>query len=324
MPLLIRSIVELLTNKLFLKMKTTTKFVYALTGLLMSGLVLSCSDNEDVQIVDSSSQSMVGPVDEQLSDHESSCSYVDGNWSSSANLYTSLPNSGSTSGADLLVSQNTAIKTFWRGSSVAAPLFRFVRDLSNPSSTFNAISYSNGKIYFGEEIYKWAKNRDGSNLINVMILAHEYGHQLQYAYGLPSRQENTVRAGELEADGMAGYYLRRGYGKSSFAAIATAYEAAYAIGDYDTNSGGHHGTPAQRKSAVRLGFLFADPQNPKLTAPSFDSNFFYYYNGVLNGSYRMARPSTVTPEFHAFMLSHMEELGRIANGQMSDEEYKNL
>lgn len=307
-----------------MKTTRTTKFLYALTGIIMSGLVLSCSENDDLQSANASTESFAGPVDELASDDLNSHSYVDGNWSSSANLYTSLPNSGLTSGSNLMVTQNTAIKTFWRGSSVSAPLFRFVRDLSNPSSTFNAISYSNGKIYFGEEIYKWAKNRDGSNLINVMILAHEYGHQLQYAFGLPSAQENTARAGELEADGMAGYYLRRGYGKSSFAAIATAYEAAYAIGDYNTNSAGHHGTPAQRKSAVRLGFLFADPQNAKLSASSFDSNFFYYYNGVLNGTYRVSRPSSVTPEFHAFMSTHIEELRRIATGEMSDEEYKNL
>lgn len=277
-----------------------------------------------MQPTSATTETEISSIDAQPSDLNLQCSYVDGNWSSSANLYTSLPNSGLTSGASLLVSQNTAIKTFWRGSSVAAPTFRFVRDLSNPSSTFNAISYSNGKIYFREQIYKWAKNRDGSNLINVMILAHEYGHQLQYAFGLPSRQENTARAGELEADGMAGYYLRRGYGKNSFAAIATAYEAAYAIGDYNYNSGGHHGTPPQRKSAVRLGFLFADAQNPKLSASSFDYNFFYYYNGVLNGLYRLAQPEGITPEFHEFMLSHMEELGRIARGEMSDDEYKNL
>ncbi len=98
-----------------------------------------------------------------------------------------------------------------------------------------------------------------------MILAHEYAHQLQFYYGLPSEPESTARPNELEADGMAGY-LRRGYGKTTFAQIATAYNFAYAIGDNQTTSPGHHGTPAQRKSAVRLGFLLADPANSKLSA----------------------------------------------------------
>lgn len=303
-------------------MKTNFKNASLFIGALALTTMLSCSKDEEVTT--QPQEEVAIAIDQQPNHREADCGYVDGNWSSSASLYTSLPNSGSTSGSSLLTSQNTAIKTFWRGSSVAAPTFRFVRDLSNPTSTFNAISYGNGKIYFGEEIFKWAYNRDSSNLINVMILAHEYGHQLQYAYGLPSRNESTARAGELEADGMAGYYLRRGYGKSTFASIATAYDAAYAIGDYSTNSAGHHGTPPQRKSAVRLGFLFADPQNSKLSASNFDYYFFYYYNGVLNGTYRLAQPQNITPEFHAFMMSHMEELGRIASGEMSDEEYTNL
>ena len=31
-----------------------------------------------------------------------------------------------------------------------------------------------------------------------------------------------------------------------------------------------HGTPPQRRSAVRLGFLLADPANVNLTAYNFD------------------------------------------------------
>lgn len=303
-------------------MKTNFKNASLFLGALALTTMLSCSKDETVTA--ETPEQTLGLVDEQPNQREGDCGYVDGNWSSSASLYTSLPNSGSTKGASLLTSQNTTIKTFWRGSSVSAPTFRFVRDLTSPTSTFNAISYSNGKIYFGEEIFKWAYNRDSSNLINVMILAHEYGHQLQYAYGLPSQRESTARPNELEADGMAGYYLRRGYGKSTFSSIATAYDAAFAIGDYSTTSAGHHGTPPQRKSAVRLGFLLADPGNSKLSASSFDYNFFYYYNGVLNGTYRLAQPQGISPEFHSFMMAHMEELASIANGEMSDEDYKNL
>ena len=300
-------------------MKTNFRNASLFLGALALSTMLSCSKEDEATIDTQEEVSKI--VDQQPNQREGDCGYVDGNWSSSASLYTSLPNSGSTRNSSLITSQNSAIASFWGRS---APTFRFVRDLSNPTSTFNAISYSNGKIYFGEQIFKWAYDRDNSNLINVMILAHEYGHQLQYAYRLPSRQENTARAAELEADGFAGYYLRRGYGKSTFASIATAYDAAYAIGDYSTTSPGHHGTPPQRKSAVRLGFLFADPQNSKLSASNFDYYFFYYYNGVLNGQYRMAQPEGIAPEFHAFMMEHMDELGKIARGEMSNEEYINL
>jgi uncharacterized protein len=295
-------------------MKTIQKSGFVLAAIAMSTL-FSCSKSEEA------GTDVVAEKIEQPSDLNKQCSYVDGNWSSSANLYTTLPNSGSTTGASLIISQNSTIASFWGRS---APTFRFVRDLSSPNSTFNAISYSTGRIYFGEAIFKWAYNRDSSNLINVMILAHEYGHQLQYAFGLPSTTENTARPNELEADGFSGYYLRRGYGKSTFASIATAYDAAFAIGDNNVNDPGHHGTPAQRRSAVRLGFLLADPGNAKLSASSFDYNFFYYYTGVLNGTYRQAKPANFDEKMDARIKMHTEELKRIASGQMSDEEYFNL
>lgn len=287
-------------------------------GAITLATMFSCSKNETPN---NEAEQPTAEVIQQPNLNESTCSYVDGNWSSNSNLYTSLPSSGSTTGWNLLVTQNSTIASFWGRT---APTFRFVRDLVTPSSTFNAISYSNGRIYFGEAIFKWAYNRDSSNLINVMILAHEYGHQLQYAYGLPSVTESTARPNELEADGFSGYYLRRGYGKSTFASIATAYDAAYAIGDYSTTSPNHHGTPPQRKSAVRLGFLLADPGNPKLSATSFDYNFFYYYNGVLNGTYRLAKPANIDERTHNLIMSHMDELRRIMTGEMSDQEYKNL
>ena len=296
-------------------MKTTNKFSLTIATLSLI-MLAACSKNEETPPIVTENI-----VIDQPSALNKECSYVDNNWSSSANLYTTLPNSGSTTGASLMTTQNSTIASFWGRS---APTFRFVRDLTTPGSTFNAISYGNGKIYFGEAIFKWAYLRDSSNLINVMILAHEYGHQLQYIFGLPSVSESTARPNELEADGFSGYYLRRGYGKSTFASIATAYDAAFAIGDNNTTSPGHHGTPAQRRSAVRLGFLLADPGNAKLSAASFDSNFFYYYSGVLSGSYRQAKPAGFSEKIDTFIKSHAEELRRIQTGEMSDSEYLNL
>ena len=302
------------TNQKIIKMKTTKKISFVFATLAL-GMLLSCS-NEEAQIATPENLDI-----EQPSVLNKECSFVDNNWSSTASLYTTLPNSGSTSGSSLLATQNSSIASFWGKS---APTFRFVRDLTTPGSTFNAISYGNGKIYFGEAIFKWAYNKDSSNLINVMILAHEYGHQLQYIFSLPSVTESTVRPNELEADGFSGYYLRRGYGKSTFASIATAYDAAFAIGDNNVTSPGHHGTPAQRRSAVRLGFLLADPANAKLSAASFDSNFFYYYTGVLNGTYRQAKPAGFNEKIDDMIKLHAEELRRIQSGEMSDEEYFNL
>lgn len=300
-------------------MKTTQKTILFFSAAALTTF-FACTKDDSAQ-----DEQLTPSIIEQPQGVETECSYVDAYWPSSAVLSTTLSaGAGTSSDATLMINQNTAIKTFWRGTSVAAPTFRFVQNGTNWNSTYNAMSYSVGKIYYGEGIFRDAKSKDASNLVNVMILAHEYGHQLQYAFGLPSVNESTARAGELEADGMAGYYLRRGYGKTTFASIATGYEFAAAIGDYQTTSSGHHGTPPQRRSAVRLGFLLADPANAKLSASSFDYNFFYYYNGVLNGTYRLAKPADISEETHDYIMLHMDELRRIQSGDMSDEEYFNL
>ncbi|MFK7114188.1 metalloprotease [Flavobacterium oreochromis] len=301
-------------------MKKSMKVSTLLLGVATSVAFFSCSKEKET-VTNQEEATIV----EQATGLEHDCSYVDAYWPASATLSTTL-SSGAGTSADvtLMNNQNTAIKTFWRGTSVAAPTFRFVKNGTNWSSTYNAISYSTGKIYYGEGIFRDAKLKDASNLVNVMILAHEYGHQLQYAFNLPSKKETTARPNELEADGMAGYYLRRGYGKSTYSQIATAYEFAYAIGDFQTTSAGHHGTPAQRRSAVRLGFLLADPTNAKLTAAQFDSSFFYYYDGVLAGTYKLAKPEEMSLEGHQLIMSKMAELQKIQSGEMSDNEYFNL
>ncbi|WP_415324539.1 metalloprotease [Chryseobacterium sp. MMS23-Vi53] len=285
-----------------------------LLGAIAALSLSACNDDsmENPAVQEQQTQNL--KID-QPNDLEKSCSYVDQYWSSSAVLLTSLPTSADTS---FMNSQMTKNATMWGRST---PTLRFVNDPSNPGSTYNAISYSTGKIYYGYAIYADAKNK-GGDIVNAMILAHEYGHQLQYAYGLPSVNESTARPNELEADGFAGYYLRRpnGYNKTSFAEIAAAYEFAQSIGDYQTTSSGHHGTPPQRRSAVRLGFLLGQYS---LTASSFDYNFFYYYQGVLNGTYKMGKNSQY-PELDAYMSQYIDELKKIQTGEISAEEFKDL
>lgn len=278
-------------------------------------LSLSACNNESLETPVQPEQQTESQKIEQPNALEKVCYYVDQNWSSSAVLLTYLQNSTDT---NFMNSQMTKIASLWGRSN---PTLRFVNDPSNYNSTYNAISYSSGKIYYGYAIYYDAKSK-GGDIVNAMILAHEYGHQLQYIFGLPSVYESTARPNELEADGFAGYYLRRpnGYNQTSFTQIAAAYEFAQSIGDYQTNSPGHHGTPPQRRSAVRLGFLLGQYD---LSAADFDYNFFYYYQGVLNGTYKSAKNSRF-PELDAFMSQYLDELKKIQTGEISAEEFKNL
>ncbi len=290
----------------------TTKNVFLVSALAI-GVLFACSkdDNETTQEFQSK-------IVEQPSLLNKDCSYVDGNWSSSAVLSTTIVNTTQT---NFINSQNTKIASVF-GQAVVT--LRFVKDATNPGSTYNAISYGSSprKIYFGEAIYKDALSK--GQIVPAMILAHEFGHQLQYTYNLPSVKESTVRPNELEADGFSGYYLRRptGYNATSFAAIAPAYDFAFAIGDYGTTNPGHHGTPPQRRSAVRLGWLLGQYT---LKAADFDYNFFYYYAGVLNGTYKMARDNKkFNPEIDAYINAHMDELRKINSGEMSKEEFEKL
>lgn len=294
--------------------KTFTKSV--LTAAVASLLLASCSSDRGETISDTlQEESAVAASTESLDGKILNCSYVDNNWASSAVLKTGLP---STTDTNFMNAQMTKIAALYKRTK---PTLRFVSDAANQSSTYNAISYSTGKIYYGYAIYADAKAK-GGNIVNAMILAHEYGHQLQYAFGLPSVSENTARPNELEADGFAGYYLRKpaGYNQSSFEAIASAYEFAQSIGDYQTTSAGHHGTPPQRRSAVRLGFLLGQYD---LSAADFDYNFFYYYTGVLNGTYKTAK-NTRFPELDSYMSRYTEELKQIQTGEITAEEFKKL
>lgn len=294
-------------------MKRNTHFPILLGAI--AALSLSACNDDTMETPLPAEQQTENLKIDQPNALEKVCYYVDQYWSSSSVLLTSLQNSTDT---NFMNSQMTKIAGMWGRSN---PTLRFVNDPSNYNSTYNAISYSTGKIYYGYAIYYDAKSK-GGDIVNAMILAHEYGHQLQYIFGLPSVTESTARPNELEADGFAGYYLRRpnGYNQTSFAQIAAAYEFAQSIGDYQTNSAGHHGTPPQRRSAVRLGFLLGQYN---LTASDFDYNFFYYYQGVLNGTYKMAKNNKY-PELDAYMKQYLDEIKKLQTGEISAEEFKDL
>ncbi|MBC3542434.1 hypothetical protein ACFSC6_06040 [Rufibacter sediminis] len=98
------------------------------------------------------------------------------------------------------------------------------------------------------------------------ILAHEWAHQVQfknmtawYPNGAAKDQAEATRYTELEADFMAAYYMthKRGatYNSKRVEDFLTLF---FQIGDCGFTSTGHHGTPAQRMAAARLGFQLAD------------------------------------------------------------------
>lgn len=278
-------------------------------------LLAACSSNDNEETTIPETASALETADLHLSDFNAQCSYVDGNWSSTAYLNNTMINTTQT---NFIYAQNTKIASVFGQSAVT---LKMVHDNTNPSSTYNAISYSYPKkIYFGEAIYIAALNK--GQIVPAMILAHEFGHQLQYTYNLPSKPETTARPNELEADGFAGYYMRKPTGyNATWEQAGPGFEFAYAIGDNNTTSAGHHGTPPQRRSAARLGWYLG---NYDLSASDFDYNFFYYYDGVLSGTYRTTTPERINPKIDAFIKSKMAELQKIKSGEISAEEFTQL
>jgi predicted metalloprotease len=95
------------------------------------------------------------------------------------------------------------------------------------------------------------------------IVAHEYGHQIQDELGLFERYGDRVptMAFELQADCFAGVWARSAddEGRLEAGDVQEALGAALAVGDFDTASPGHHGTPEQRREAWVTGFEAGGP-----------------------------------------------------------------
>lgn len=104
------------------------------------------------------------------------------------------------------------------------------------------------------------------------ILAHEWGHQIQFlnfgtwAYPLPAfaGTPESTRMTELEADFITGYYLTHKRGATyNWKRVEDFLTAFFNIGDCGFESPGHHGTPLERLAAARAGYDLANSAKKK-------------------------------------------------------------
>ncbi|MDR2997434.1 MAG: hypothetical protein LBU78_04870 [Microbacterium sp.] len=112
------------------------------------------------------------------------------------------------------------------------------------------------------------------------VLAHEYGHQVQYANNLfesPLTGPEATRRTELMADAYGTYYLVHARGGALNTARTLDVEASfYNVGDCAFTNDGHHGTPNQRLKSSTFGATVvaeAANQGHKLGALAFDAKF---------------------------------------------------
>jgi uncharacterized protein len=95
------------------------------------------------------------------------------------------------------------------------------------------------------------------------IVAHEYGHEIQDELGVFDKYQDQLptMAFELQADCYAGTWAKSAdlENRLENGDIDEARNAALAVGDFDTENPGHHGTPEQREQAWSTGFDAGDP-----------------------------------------------------------------
>jgi hypothetical protein len=149
-------------------------------------------------------------------------------------------------------------------TAFSAPVFQ---DYNHPLFTFNALA-SPGipglgigpKIVMGDGIMEVYAKLGFRTTADRLILAHEYGHQIQYAneYITEAPSPEVTRRIELMADTYAAYFLAHGQGAFIQPLITKRFvKTAFSIGDCGFDRNGHHGTPNQRGKAADLGSKLA-------------------------------------------------------------------
>lgn len=163
------------------------------------------------------------------------------------------------------------------------------RDGNHPIFTFNAFAQSGfnfppygvipDKIIMGDGILE-AYNAIGySDVAPQAILAHEFGHHIQFQLNLFTDETSpeATRRTELMADAYSAYYLSHARGASmQWKRVKQFLQVFVNIGDCSFTSDNHHGTPTQRMAAAEWGYSVANnaqKQGQILSAQEFTRLF---------------------------------------------------
>ena len=143
-----------------------------------------------------------------------------------------------------------------------------------PSADDNAAFYcpADDTIYvaqrFAADLYNGVARglpgdrRAAGDFAVAYVLAHEYAHNVQQELGVfDNRVSSSARPFELQADCLAGAWAYSVFqaGELRPGDLQEALDAARAVGDFDRGNAQHHGTPSERRAALRTGFDSGDP-----------------------------------------------------------------
>ncbi|MFF0474539.1 hypothetical protein [Streptomyces sp. NPDC004284] len=160
----------------------------------------------------------------------------------------------------------------------------------NPFFTLNAFAYTekgdpnpagvSDRIVMGDGILEAMKAIGLGDTAPRAVLAHEFGHHVQYEDDLIGTDVGTPegsRRVELMADAFGTYFLTHSRGEALNAKrVLDSERSFYAVGDCGFTSPGHHGTPDQRFAASSWAASVADAaadQGHILPSRTFDGLF---------------------------------------------------
>ncbi len=125
------------------------------------------------------------------------------------------------------------------------------------ASRNTALGRADGSVVFGNSLYREIIGRREYPEVGIVaICAHEFGHIVQYKFGIDRILivNNSVKRLELHADFLAGYFAgRRKLEMPDFPAAVFAL-TQYSFGDCNYGDPDHHGSSDERGAAVVAGF----------------------------------------------------------------------
>ncbi|HEX2534240.1 MAG TPA: hypothetical protein VHK69_10915 [Chitinophagaceae bacterium] len=189
-------------------------------------------------------------------------------------LYGSTPEE-SAFWADLIIDLMNTVPQYRKGDH---PIFTFNAFAVN-SFAFPPYGIIPNKIIMGDGILAGLSAIGFGDVAPQAILAHEFGHQIQYQLGLFTGEgtPEATRRTELMADAYAAYYLSHARGASmQWKRVSQFLQVFFNIGDCGFTDPGHHGTPTQRMAAANWGYQLANnaqKQGHILTAQQFAALF---------------------------------------------------
>jgi hypothetical protein len=120
------------------------------------------------------------------------------------------------------------------------------------------LNRADGTVLMGINLlHRLRKSPDYPEVGVAAVCSHEFGHILQYRYGLFDKVDagqSTIKRSELQADYFAGYFAGLRKKERPIYPAGVAAMTQFDFGDTSFANPSHHGTPDERAAAVVRGF----------------------------------------------------------------------